>query len=290
MTTFNSEIKGTPNFTIIVPGGCNANCEFCFWKKTETCRGYLNKLVGAIHRLPPEYTRCSISGGEPTLSPYLTSILGVVREGRDWDAVVLTTNGAKLSHYLDSPVDHVNLSRHHYSDQLNREIFGTGSVPDDAMVEKLCRELNVAGVDVTLQTVLCGQFNGQKDVDAMIHYARAVGASAVCFREDQRHESTEPPQLMPAHLKAVWSCGACRVWRQLVRGMPVYWKASVSEPSIKHGAVYELIFHPDGRLTSDWAGEHSVELSGSTQPACNGHHPAPQCYASSYRTDLSGRC
>ena len=51
----------------------------------------------------------------------------------------------------------------------------------------------------------------------------------------------------------------------MVSGIPVIFKASFVEPSKTIGAVYELIYHPSGKLTSDWSGENEVDFKAKKQ-------------------------
>lgn len=251
-------MNGAPNTSIILPGPCQANCEFCYWVQTPAPDGYLGRLAKAVRALPAACRRVTITGGEPTLSPHLRDAIHVLRTARGWDAVVLSTNGARMERLEGLAIDHVNLSRHHHHWRHNEEIFG-GPVPDNHDAERIAAELNRRGIDVTWSCVLCDQFGALEQVLAFVEAARRCGASAVTFRADHRHATTERPRELEWTAKrwavsAGWSCEACRVWRQTIHGMPVYWKASVPEPSVTHGYDYEYVIHPDGRLTADWAG------------------------------------
>ena len=77
----NEIVKSTisnPNLSIVMPGGCNGKCDFCFWQKTKPCGGYLEKLTGVFTSLPSQFSQLSITGGEPTLSPYLENVLNLI--------------------------------------------------------------------------------------------------------------------------------------------------------------------------------------------------------------------
>lgn len=67
-----------PNLSIVMPGGCNGNCQFCFWKQTEPCGNYLEKVNNILKSLPSQFKQLSITGGEPTLSPYLEKVLNLI--------------------------------------------------------------------------------------------------------------------------------------------------------------------------------------------------------------------
>jgi len=67
-------INEEPNFSIIVPTGCNAHCDFCFWNRGHSEVDpveYLNQLCETLDALPDDFEQCSITGGEPTMLPWL---------------------------------------------------------------------------------------------------------------------------------------------------------------------------------------------------------------------------
>jgi len=257
-------LQGDPNFSIVLPGKCQGSCKFCCWEFKSTPNQYVDRLRRAINRLPDEFKRVTITGGEPTLSGYLGVTVDVLRETRDWDAVVLSSNGAKLGDYTDLQVDHVNLSRHHHDLKKREEIFDA-VIPCDMYVMDVIDRFNCSGVDVTLVALLCDQFVNNSpdpqgnDIIEFVKYADNLGASAVTFRTDCHKNSTKPPKEMKwvSEYKTNdrWSCEACRIWTQIIRGKQVQWKAAKAEPSQIHGVPYELIFQQDCKLTTDWAGK-----------------------------------
>lgn len=62
MQLYNNE----PNLTIVLPVGCNANCDFCFWHNRKMGKAYMNTLFLNINKLPQNFKQVTISGGEPT--------------------------------------------------------------------------------------------------------------------------------------------------------------------------------------------------------------------------------
>ena len=119
-----STIQNT-NLSIVMPGGCNGKCDFCFWKKSKPCDNYLEKLNDIMYSLPSQFYQLSITGGEPTLSPYLENVLNLI-DRNIFTHTVLTSNGSKLLEsisMLEGKIDHVNISRHHFEDSINDSIF-----------------------------------------------------------------------------------------------------------------------------------------------------------------------
>lgn len=177
-----NDTVGNPNFSIVMPGGCNGKCSFCFWEKAKTCGNYSEKLKETLDLLPKQFDQLSITGGEPTISPYLAEVLNMI-DRKKFKKVVLTTNGANLLNtipILEGKVDHVNISRHHYKDSLNEEVFKT-KMSNKEQLKKMTLELNKIGIDVTFSAVLNENLNTQDDIEKYIKFAKKCGATQVFF-------------------------------------------------------------------------------------------------------------
>lgn len=254
-----------PNFTIITPGGCNSFCSFCTEPfKKKAAPEYLANLADVLlTQLPAHMRQCSISGGEPTLSPQLESILMMVKTSGHFDKVVLTTNGARLPQFVPlfkKSIHHLNVSRHGIGYEANTKVFGTRGIVTDEDLMACAFELNKAGIDVNLNHVYTQDSALTVDyVLDYIAYAKSVGATSVSFRYDQNENSLEPTYL--EKLFSEWNvvraggCPVCRNHTVLVAGFPVVFKASFAEPSKAIDDVYELIYHITGKLTTDWEGQ-----------------------------------
>jgi organic radical activating enzyme len=254
-----------PNFTIITPGGCNSFCSFCTDPfKRKPAPEYLANLADVLlTQLPAHMRQCSISGGEPTLSPQLESILMMVKTSGHFDKVVLTTNGARLPQFVPlfkKTVHHLNVSRHGIGYEANTKVFGTRGIVTDEDLKAAAFELNKAGIDVNLNHVYTKDSALTVDyVLDYIAYAKSVGATSVSFRYDQNENTLEPTYL--EKLFSEWNvvraggCPVCRNHTVLVAGFPVVFKASFAEPSKAIDDVYELIYHITGKLTTDWEGQ-----------------------------------
>lgn len=252
-----------PNFSIVVPGGCNGRCDFCFWQKTKPCGNYINKLTETLNNLPSQFYQISLTGGEPTISPYLKPILESINK-RDFTKVVLTTNGSKLLEViplLEGKVDHINISRHHFEEDLNNGVFKSKMI-SNRQLKHVVSELNKVGIDVTLSAVLNENLRSKRDIEEYINFAKKMGATQVFFRKP--HGTLEPTKVEKAfesYKGYETSCPVCRTKNQLIEGMRVSWKTSLEEPSSNMTKIYELIFHEDGSLTKDWEGKLKVDVT-----------------------------
>lgn len=248
-----------PNFSIILPGPCNARCAFCFWKHKPVVDNYLDQLDQVLSSLPARFRQCSITGGEPTLSPYLVPVLERCRQR--FDKLVLTTNGAKLDEHLGvlGCLDALNISRHHWTDVENDRVFGARMTPKHHLWG-LISEMERRGVPVTLSCVLPSDATSEWCLQYIAH-AKDVGAAQVFFRAEHGTLEIHPAE---AGFQDRWwmesRCPVCINRSSRVMGLPVSFKYGTLEPSSDLGEVYEAIFHPSGKLTTDWAGEREFVL------------------------------
>jgi len=258
------ETISNPNFSIVAPGGCNGKCEFCFWKNDKACGNYMEGLTETLGSLPSQFYQLSITGGEPTLSPYLSEILESI-DTEKWTHTILTTNGINLKKFipqLEGKVQHVNISRHHWKDELNEDVFGTNTVPSHKELRVLVQELNAVGIDVTYSAVLTEHLDDKEEIKKFLKFARSHGASQVFLRK--QHGTLDPSTVEKAfeHLEQSHHyCPVCRNTTQYINETKVIWKASLEEPSAELGAIYELVYNQNGVLTSDWEQNLIVESS-----------------------------
>lgn len=264
--------KYGPNTTILLPGSCNAKCDFCFWNRDEGKirvgkEVFLEKAFTYLANMPDLFSVLSISGGEPTLSPYFSSFLVALsrfRRDRYFERVVLTTNGANLDKHIAAvgcAVDHINISRHGLTTEENQAIFKTESIPTDEDLKRLISRIHkITHCDVTLNCVIPedGPNNGIdtfKFCRTFIKYAKDLGADAVSFRKVASDVSPTMAEKMFAEKYGVDSetqCPVCRGMNQIVDGYDVRWKGTVNEPSLDTHGIYEVIIHPDGNGYVDW--------------------------------------
>jgi MoaA/NifB/PqqE/SkfB family radical SAM enzyme len=254
-----------PNFSIVIPINCRCACSFCFQNKICEIRpDYYELLEENLSNLPSNFEQISITGGEPTLFSGLNKVLGIIKKYPQFKKVVLTTNGinpgfVELENF--NVINHVNVSRHHYNDRFNRDVFGNKKIPSTANLARLIRRINKKGKPVTLSCVLY-YIQEKCDVLNYIHFAKYVGATNIFFRKIQEYGNDLEPTLVEREFRNCYGinyegfCPVCRTTIQYIEGMEVSWKASVLEPSNDFKLIYELIYQPDGNITSDWSGKN----------------------------------
>jgi|GEM_PF-2924482 len=260
-------INTAPNFSIIVPGGCNAKCEFCFWDrdplKIKEGSGYAKNLSNVLENLPSCFKTISITGGEPTASKSLSKVLACIEIHRArFDRVILTTNGYKIEKIAPSLrgiVDYVNLSRHDVDNNINQNIFKSETVPNDLQLEQAIFELNQVGIPVTLSKVI-SDTDTKVNIYQYIEFAKSVGATSVFFRKPHGNLDPHPIELNFANLYTrEHGCPVCLSMHQIIKGMPVEWKRGLLEPSTV--GYHELIMQASGKTTLDWDGKLPITMA-----------------------------
>jgi MoaA/NifB/PqqE/SkfB family radical SAM enzyme len=259
------EIQPTPNLSIILPGGCNGKCSFCFWKKTDTHPLYVDRLEQYLTLLPNIFTQCSITGGEPTLSVFLEPVLELIKK-KGYPKVVLTTNGTNIMNNIDlfdGVINHINLSRHSINDDENYKIFNCNDVPNSDQLIDICNSLNKINIDLNLNCVVSDNTLGAEYVYDFIDYAKTIGATSVTFRKNYDADDLELisiDELFSDFRTTEKSCPVCKTRCKLICGMPIYFKYSLKEPSDHVDFIYEAIYHPNGLLTEDWHGLNEIKF------------------------------
>jgi len=270
-----------PNITILMPG-CNANCSFCTNTQANESECDVQEMTVTIKRvlsiLPPYFNQISISGGEPTVgnTENLNRVLSTIKNGRNpygiIKKVVLTTNGNKLLYHSDKDlfrdvVDHVNISRHDIGYRNNVNIFKTKSIIDDGDLLLAVENLNKSNIDVNFNCVY-----GERDikdelfVSNFIQYAKEHNVSSVTLRYDCKNNTLEDTYLEKLYKDykniSHTNCKVCKSTTKLIEGIPVTFKSSLNEPSdeISDNVIYELIIHPDGTISLDWAGNKRIAI------------------------------
>ena len=266
------------NVSIIVPGGCSSNCKFCFWEMKKTPPDYIMKLYNFLDELPSGVHSLSITGSEPTESVHLNGILILVSHFKHkFTRVVMTTNGSHFLKAFDTEssvellsesVDHLNISRHHYDDDKNSNIFNAGSniIPSTKDVKKIINIANSIGIDVTFNCVLSDNNITLFDhVLSFIQYAKDTNASAITFRDSHESNTIEINKLekMFDKYKNIHesSCGVCRIVTKIINGMKCNFHYSITEPTDVIDSEYEIVFQQTGVATLDWAGNKPYNFS-----------------------------
>jgi len=250
-----------PNFTIVLPGPCQANCDFCFWKREDSEGAFLKSLKRVLKRLPSNFTQISISGGEPTLSPVFEQTMELINKYKakgKFHKVVLTTNGVKLKYKDLTGIDHINISRHAVRDSVNREIFKTKNVPHAKHMQGIVNYVNKFGIDVNFNAVRTEAHTDT--LSEWVDFARFCNVQSITFRNQYGNYESSPQE---DRLKFLGykptgrsQCPVCLTTEYTYFGVNLKFHSSDYEPTeskaFDEREVYELVLHPTGDLARDW--------------------------------------
>lgn len=124
------------NLYVKLSNVCNAKCNFCEFNGPDKNSFDIYKFYFVINEINKniKINKISFTGGEPTLQlPNLKNCLKIIKDINNDIFTIINTNGIHLKE-LDNIPDLVNsiaLSRHHYDDDLNYEIFKTKTIPSN---------------------------------------------------------------------------------------------------------------------------------------------------------------
>ena len=265
-------IVPNPNFSAILPGGCNAKCDFCFWEKDKkaTIHKFMRGLENAIDVLPSSFKEVSITGGEPTLSKALPA--AALMLSQRFDKIVLTTNGVNLVECLldgsIDPVKHINISRHAIDDSLNQDVFKTTSIPGRDDLAKMIALAERHGKDVRLNVVSGEKMYGREHLLDWVEFAHSMGVNTISFRTDSElgldfvHEYEQRFIREGRKTTHETGCPVCISRWYSYHGVNLAFKYSMTEPT--DIGPYEVVLQQDGRMTLDWAGNQ--EYASTAKP------------------------
>lgn len=125
--------------------GCNADCSFCGSKETGIFdeNKYFDKLKKIAEKVP--INKLNFTGGEPTLNlERLDRLIKGTLEIIPSVYIVINTNGHNFEKIFEENihemVGNIQLSRHHYNDDINNKILGVKSVSKE-VIKSIASEL-----------------------------------------------------------------------------------------------------------------------------------------------------
>ena len=111
---------------------CNSKCKFCTF--AEDASNYNEKrFIEVLKEITSKVKirKIAMTGGEPTLYwDKFKSAVTIAREMCDKDTILtMNTDGFRLQQLFEDPIskwfENIHISRHHYDDKLNNDIFDT---------------------------------------------------------------------------------------------------------------------------------------------------------------------
>lgn len=199
---YREDIEDTISIKLVIPGGCNAKCFFCYGDgytcqntkemQEKFIQNFLNSLEEIIVGCDEnKKISLDITGGEPTLdSEFLIKVLNKLRSFYllpRLEKVTLTSNGLKLkevAHALKGVVNYVNISIHHY-DKIERDrIFGAKTFTDEEYKEMVLKLIDNNIQPSAVVIVYKEDKNFSEFRDRMIGWAEEIGFNGIRFRKN----------------------------------------------------------------------------------------------------------
>ena len=207
---YREDFKDTISIKLVIPGGCNAKCFFCYGdgykcgNKSELQEKFLDNFLDSLEEIilriePNKTVSLDITGGEPTLdSKYLIKVLNKLRNFyllERLNKVTLTSNGFRLKEVasaLRGVVDYVNISIHHYDKLKRDEIFGVKTFTDDEYKEIVLKLIDNDIIPSAVAIIYQQDDKFEMFRDNMISWAEEIGFSGIRFRKNAYWEDKAP--------------------------------------------------------------------------------------------------
>ena len=168
---------------IKVTDSCNANCKFC---ANGNCKDFgnldLESLEFVIRYLKENNRLHSIglTGGEPMINPQkLNDILNLIWKIDKNIQVQISTNGLNLREIanFDNPnnLESIHISRHHYDDSKNIEIFQTDTIAtteDIMFLQDFLTNKKIININTL---VMKGYIDNLEEIKKMLDYVGDTG-------------------------------------------------------------------------------------------------------------------
>lgn len=307
----NKKVYKNFNLSIFTDDYCNADCKFCVAELRFENRGqlynkdkiiddkeYLKRLEEVLIKVKPLNPSISITGGEPTRCKRLIDIIELVNK-LGFRKRTITTNGSYLlhtvkgktilQHLIDNGFSHLNISRTHFNDDINKKImrFEPNCYCSNEDLAKIIPYSLENGLRPRMSCLLLKE--GVSNIEDIINYLefyRKLGVDNVIFRElmdfDKSNminiEKTSYCNENKIRLNDIWQDfdkEEALVPYKNILGYYYYVEIykyknviCVSESADlnklyaekeKHkDIVYEMVFHPNGNLNGSWVDDEDI--------------------------------
>lgn len=250
---------------------CNAKCAFCSAACHQITKPQILNLndakqvvlellqAGAIDKI-------SLTGGEPLIYPELEELLNfldsLLEQGLEFYA--LTTNGIflpdKIALLEKSKIKYINISRHHYDQVKNDDIFGIATLNQEQLQEIILKSQK----NYRFNATITDDFNTKQDILSYIDFAKKIGVTHVLFRKEYKDgKNTE-------HINQLFeTCSQCKKSTKCeckiknINGINVEYRqvnVPLEQQNEEHGNyIRNFVLKHDNKLLGGWS-EKSTRL------------------------------
>lgn len=301
------------NLSIFIDDYCNANCKFCVAQlryenrskiyqkaRIEDDEEYFRRLDEVLEKIAPLNVSVSLTGGEPTASPRIIRVLELLNKYHIRKRTI-TTNGSTLlkeiegkkiiDHLIDAKLDHLNISKTHYDETINRKImdYQCGEYCSNEDLARIIPYALSKNLRPRLSCLLLQ--DGIHDLPGIVNYIefyKRLGIDNIIFRELMDYD-----EMTMINREKVKYCKQNKirlndVWKEVdkdKRFIPVknilgyyYYveiykykgvdvcsesadlKVQKVEKDNNSNVVYEMVFHQNGNLNGSWVDDEDILL------------------------------
>lgn len=169
---------------------CPGQCPFCIAKDTKLHRSLdIDNFRKAMELLAAEnrVRGVKITGGEPFYDiKLLNEVVSALYESFGLDLELsISTNGMGLERireikYLEH-IEAIHISRHHYDDRINGELFGGAAVPSGARLKEIVRSISFPDIFVLNCMLLRGYIDSREEAHRFLDFSGDIGVPKVGF-------------------------------------------------------------------------------------------------------------
>jgi len=170
---------------------CPANCRFCVAKNTKQQKKIdIDKFKSVMKLLKAEdrIRGIKITGGEPFYDiDLLNEVISAIYDIFGYETeVAISTNGTGLENLKKikdlEHIETIHLSRHHYDDNVNRELFGNiKNIPDKKLLKDIIGSVSYKDIFVLNCILLKDYINSPEEAHKFMDFAIDIGAPKVGF-------------------------------------------------------------------------------------------------------------
>ena len=170
---------------------CPANCRFCVAKNTKQDKKIdIDKFKSVMKLLKAEdrIRGIKITGGEPFYDiELLNEVISAIYDIFGYQMeVAISTNGTGLENLKKikdlEHIETIHLSRHHYDDNVNRELFGNiKNIPDKKSLKNIIDSVSYKDIFVLNCILLKDYINSPDEAHKFMDFAIDIGAPKVGF-------------------------------------------------------------------------------------------------------------
>lgn len=180
---FPKKVKSSLRLYIKLTDSCNADCLFCANKESRDFGKLDFKKLEFIIRYLIDRSLLhgiSITGGEPMMNPdKLNNLLNLIYSIEPAMEVAISTNGYNLRNFLEfdtvNKLESIHISRHHYNDKDNYEIFDSekaASTDDILYLQDGLEDKRIININTL---VMRGYIEDLVGIKKMLNYVGDIG-------------------------------------------------------------------------------------------------------------------